>query len=404
MPLHVANPEELISTLYAAQTIAESASTDSTTMPSHTIEVPTAKTPPEAMTTIPAKFLAKPLERNVKSRRSSRNEIRYAASWSSRPRERLMAITSTPTTENWSTKVGYPTTLPGSDSALPGHTTTAPKSPEPNASLPEVPGWALHIFAACGTFVLIVAIVLYCANFPPNLEWLHKLKNLKQQDYTKVHQEDDEHDEVLGAGSSAVAFAHDNDYGNSSGETPRRRSLRKRRAKNLSVDTAAEYRGLGIAIPGEESTPTTPKRRRSYDEESLRMRPESPIKAKWQSFTAPVPAVEDFIHKHNDSARFRKTPYPHGVSSDIETRLYPPSSNPSTPDMFDPYQLSGSSKNDTEVPSSALFRKVNGGISHVADRLSRTFFDQVTGPEEGLLLPVHSSERENAPMPGVFVG
>ena len=57
----------------------------------------------------------------------------------------------------------------------------------------------------------------------------------------------------------------------------------------------------------------------------------------------------------------------------------------------------------TRESGSAFLRRVNEGISSAAERLSRTFNEQVSGPEEGLLLPVHNGEREKAMTSRVFV-
>lgn len=77
-----------------------------------------------------------------------------------------------------------------------------------------------------------------------------------------------------------------------------------------------------------------------------------------------------------------------------------------TPELFDTAALyfhGGRHAGYESPPGSAIFRTINESISHVADRLSRRFHDQITGPEEGLLLPVHNSEREAPVTPGMFV-
>jgi hypothetical protein len=47
--------------------------------------------------------------------------------------------------------------------------------------------------------------------------------------------------------------------------------------------------------------------------------------------------------------------------------------------------------------------RVNDDVRDAADRLSKTFYVQVTAPEEGLLLSVREDEREKALVSGVFV-
>ena len=114
----------------------------------------------------------------------------------------------------------------------------------------------------------------------------------------------------------------------------------------------------------------------------------------WESFTAPLPSPQTFTDGNTDGA----------ADYDLESGNYSASAEGvSTPDMFDitsPYHR----EDEAEPPAgSALFKKINGGIYNVADKLSRTFYDQVTKPEEELLLPVHNDERETPSMPGVVV-
>ena len=70
--------------------------------------------------------------------------------------------------------------------------------------------------------------------------------------------------------SSAVAFAREENEKESD-------RMRRRRPKNLSIDTGLASRGLGVAVPGKEVEHKMPRKRHSYDEEALRVREKSPV-------------------------------------------------------------------------------------------------------------------------------
>lgn len=143
----------------------------------------------------------------------------------------------------------------------------------PKLALPEVPNWLMHMFAACLTFSLVVAVVLYLAQFPPDLSWLRRWKG---KGYIRVLQ--DEHQDSapsLCGRSSAVVSDLSDDDGHVLG--PVSGGLKRRKARHLSIDTKAEYRGLGIAVPGTQQESSTVHKRQSYDTEALRERPVSPV-------------------------------------------------------------------------------------------------------------------------------
>lgn len=323
--------------------------------------------PSKTMTQIPSKFLATPQS-------SSRNGVHTTA----RPTQNFEGLTTF--TVNRATQ----------PAAVTGH--GAPKTSTLELSLPELPNWILHLLAGTLSFLLVVAVLLFVAQFPPRLGWLTKIKRWKRPGYEKICQDEPDFgfDPFYGM-SSAVASAWEN---HESDERAKSDGPRRRRPKNLSIDTGLASRGLGIAVPGDEDVRRTPRKRQSFDEEALRMRPKSPARVLWESFTAPLPSVQIFTGGQKQTEP---------IEDYVETGLYSaPSVQVSTPDVFDiksRYYKHG----DVEPPGSALLKKINGGIYHVADKLSRTFYDQVTEPEEGLLLPVHNGDREKLLTPGVFV-
>ncbi|KAK3714014.1 hypothetical protein LTR37_008043 [Vermiconidia calcicola] len=267
----------------------------------------------------------------------------------------------------------------------------APKTSAPSEGLPEVPTWAMHAFAGCASFVLIVAIVLYIAQFPPDMSWLRKRPRWKKSGYMEIGQEEDNGNNerrYRGKSSAVAATQHTN------GVDTRTGTLRQRKPRNLSIETGATYKGLGIAVPRDEEAESS---RRSFDVEALRQPAKSPVRVTWESFTAPLPSVSDFMHgKRIARQSTLDVEDGHGESRSLSA---------STPDMFDllsPYHA-GARTRGTTTQGSAFLNKVNGSIYQAADRLSRTFYDQVQGPEEGLLLPVHQREREAPLTAGVFV-
>lgn len=283
-----------------------------------------------------------------------------------------------------------------------------PKIAAPSSDLPDLPGWVLGILAGGLSFLLIVAVVLYIAQFPPRLEWLQRTQQKwkGRAGYSKLEQDDRstaDEDGVNGGESSAVAPSN-----------LQLRSLKKRSRPTLSIDTgvgvAYDAHGVVAAHDAEdlyeeqhqlEHSGLLQKKRHSYDEEALRMQPKSPIMPAWGSFTAPLPAASTFTGGGSISESGR----------DIESRPYSLSAGAiSTPDLFDfrayPQQDGAEGEgndNGDGFAGSAFLRRVNGGIYDAADKLSKAFYDQVTAPEEGLLLPVHEEERERALGEGVFV-
>lgn len=50
-----------------------------------------------------------------------------------------------------------------------------------------------------------------------------------------------------------------------------------------------------------------------------------------------------------------------------------------------------------------ILSAVSTTINHAAERLAKLFHDQVTAPEEGLLLPVREEERQGELVAGIFI-
>lgn len=317
-------------------------------------------------------------------------------------------------------------TMTGSDltASLPAQSTTPVKSATlpalrtSPAHLPPIPTWAIHILAGSLSFLIVVAVVLYFAQFPPQFTWLRKFQSsAKHRGYTKVKgngAEDEDISDVWDGSYSTAIHRHPRLPADSeTGEGEACTRSRRRRPKHLSIDTHVTYRGLGIAGAdgelGDDEGGTLARvleGRRSYDAEALRERAQSPITAAWESFTAPLPSAKGFLTGQSDVPA-RPSPM---TSGDAEKGFSYTYSAASTPDLLDYRQAYSTPTtsvprdvgNAEEPPGSAIFRKINDRIYHAADRLSKTFHDQVNGPEEGLLLPVHNEEREPPPWPNVF--
>ena len=346
---------------------------------------------------IPDKYFASPQCFNQKA---IENAFQMPGIDGQRDSSKTMDAAPSPSTDS-------PTALPFEHPA--SRPINGPRPPLAATPLPEPPHWTLHILTAWLTFGIIVAVVLYLAQFTPKSRWLQKLRGWRKGGYIEVKQND--HDQGSDNGrSSAVASSEHQD---ARWRLETSNVLRKRKPRGLTINVDAEFHGLGIAVSGGENDDRTPCKRRSYDSEALRLRPESPVKLAWESFTAPLPSIHAFVSDHQRSEQYQKTPYPHQPTSyadfDMESGVYAPHSWTATPDVFNiksPLPIhSGNHRRggEAETPGSAFFKKVNGRIHQAADRLSRTFYDQVKGPEEGLLLPVRERERELERARAVFV-
>jgi hypothetical protein len=189
-------------------------------------------------------------------------------------------------------------------------------------------------------------------------------------------------------------------------------SLKKRKTKGkagqLRVDTASGYYGLGIAVPGEQCTGRSETGREVVeDDDTLRHRPHnSPMTARSAYLSAPLPSAVS-------SSRAGWTPTKRSPLSTVDTspdlesgNTQSPSLSAPSPHLFDinsPLHEALRSSGYGSTRGSAFLERINDGVRDAADRLSKTFYVQVTAPEEGLLLPVCEDEREKALVSGVFV-
>jgi hypothetical protein len=265
---------------------------------------------------------------------------------------------------------------------------------------------------------MVVAVVLLLAQFPAAFNWARWIARWRLPVLAKgrVHQyqrvgvgvgveeyemEDFHHVESRGCADGGLG---------SRSELRSGTSLKKRKTKgkaaHLRVDTAGEYYWLGIAVPGDQFI----GRQELREDDELGHRLKSPMTARSAYLTAPLPsAVSSSRAGWTPTKRSpTKSPLSTVVSSpDIERGDMQPSplSVPS-PNLFDinsPLHEALRSPEYESPPKSAFLARVNDDVRDAADRLSKTFYVQVTAPEEGLLLSVREDEREKALVSGVFV-
>ncbi|KAK4541071.1 hypothetical protein LTR36_008296 [Oleoguttula mirabilis] len=299
--------------------------------------------------------------------------------------------------------------------AAPLDTAPTPTSAKFRDDLPDMPEWAVGLMAGLLAFALVVTVILYLANFPPTFTWIDRILRQRMKTrygYARVGGDDDDNDGDDSDGSRRAkgrrASVDDSDGCYATSSATKGSSTRRR--NSLIVDTSAQYTGLGIALPGDEQTMLR-KRRRSYDEEAMRMRRlkpnSSPVKTAWAALTAPLPSVSLFGHSVSESFLTRG---PHtaavgggyarkdrdmedGVSPGLET-------DASTSDYAtSPYKRSAQDPlygPETSAEIDGLFGRLGSGMEHAVGRLAQAFHDQVGSAEEGLVLPVKDCERELA--------
>ena len=283
--------------------------------------------------------------------------------------------------------------------------------------LPDLPGWALGALAGCMGFVIVIATVLLLAQFPAAFTWVRRVGRRRPpglgrgrgQRYERVAVGSEMEDFHPGAGRSC----RDGGLGRRSGSSfdggvKMRSGKGKGKGKSglLKIDTACEYFGLGIAVPGHQCTDG-----REVDEGDveLRNRRTSPLTARSAYLSSPLPSMATLPRGHptSNTNSPRKSPLS-TASSDIESgNLQPSPLRARSLGLFDMNSLVHEELPSPELdpaPGSAFLERINEGVRDAADRLSRTFYDQVTAREEGLLLPVREDERERAMVPGVLVG
>ncbi|KAK4895768.1 hypothetical protein LTR27_006250 [Elasticomyces elasticus] len=286
---------------------------------------------------------------------------------------------------------------------------TYPTMPR-NDELPELPAWVVGVLTGMLSFGLILSVVLYLVNFPPDWEWLYdirmRLMRRRRDGYAKINdQAEGETAEERGRpkqGGSAglgISFASATAAG----------GLASRRRKNLSVDTSGRYGGLGVAVVDndkdgidgyvesrDQSTLYKRQRRTSYDEETLRYRQPpvlSPARFAWEALTAPIPSIESFTGFAVRSASSAKTPtsrngVPHRRWENVKTHH-----GSTTAPLGTPVELG---QVIAEHKSANIFNRIGESVEHAAEKLGKVLSDAVEGDaEEGLLLPVQMSEREH---------
>ncbi|KAK5146589.1 hypothetical protein LTR32_001845 [Rachicladosporium monterosium] len=278
--------------------------------------------------------------------------------------------------------------------------------------LPELPGWLIGLLAGLLSFGLIVAVVLYLANFPPEWGWLRRLRihttpqRRKKGGYAKVNSEDESSaDEKRGRRKLALRAPEAVGLGISytSSTAGGGGGIASRRRKNLSVDTSGRYGGLGTAVSGSRNVAARRDegerrewRSSSYDEEELRHReppPLSPARFAWEALTAPIPSLAGFSallgggNRGREAAQAKSTTG--GLSNErgtvLETGRYSPCCEPEveTEAFCTPAGVA------VVAPRGAnVFGKIGESLEHAAATLGGLLSDVVDrSAEEGLLLP-----------------
>ncbi|KAK3644004.1 hypothetical protein LTR56_009856 [Elasticomyces elasticus] len=293
---------------------------------------------------------------------------------------------------------------------------TYPTTPR-NDELPELPAWVVGVLAGMLSFGLILSVVLYLTNFPPDWEWLYdvrmRLMRRRKDGYAKINEQaEGETAEERGRpkqGGSAglgISFASATATG----------GLASRRRKNLSVDTSGRYGGLGVAVLDkdkddidgydverwDQSTLYKRQRRTSYDEETLRYRQPpvlSPARFAWEALTAPIPSIESFTGFAGRGAFGAETPISrNGVPHRRWERAITHHGSTTAP-LGTPTEREADAM---QHKSANIFHRIGESVEHAAEKLGKVLSDAVEGDaEEGLLLPVQMSERERGYEPGL---
>ncbi|KAK1060917.1 hypothetical protein LTR74_011493 [Friedmanniomyces endolithicus] len=291
--------------------------------------------------------------------------------------------------------------------------------------LPELPGWLIGLLAGLLSFGLIVAVVLCLANFPPEWNWLRRIRTPPQRrkkgGYAKVNSDDEgSADEKRGRRKLALRSPEAVGLGISytSSTAGGGGGIASRRRKNLSVDTSGRYGGLGTAVSGSRNVAARRDegerrewRSSSYDEEKLRHReppPLSPARFAWEALTAPIPSLAGFSAMLDGGGR--------GVMSGAHTRSMtgglgnereleveggrnsPRFQSKAETDVF-------RTPAEVAVPgvrSVNVFGQIGESVERAAATMGRVLSDAVDGSaEQGLLLPVRDSERERGYEPAL---
>ncbi|KAI7537156.1 hypothetical protein KC331_g11073 [Hortaea werneckii] len=270
--------------------------------------------------------------------------------------------------------------------------------------LPAPPSWFVGLLAGALSFGLVCAVVLYLVNFPAkDLNLLSKrlmVQRKRYDGYNALQQENDDAHPTLSRGGSTQAALH---FGRSTA-VENSGSGRKRR-KNLSIDTSAQYHGLGIAVPADDlrGGPKVVSRCEPYDEEALRTRTQSPAMKTWEAVTAPLPALSRFGYELSElltpGSRTSLTSDTHYEMRDIEQGSS--SSSHHSEDSRHVHLPQLSARDPQYAPTTGketggFLEKVGNGVDYMAEKVARMMHDEVENAEEGLLLPVAQHEREGS--------
>ncbi|KAI7335081.1 hypothetical protein KC315_g3471 [Hortaea werneckii] len=288
---------------------------------------------------------------------------------------------------------------------------TAPVTASANAAmnsakfrrdLPAPSSWFVGLLAGALSFGLVCAVVLYLVNFSAkDLNLLSKrlmVQRKRYEGYSALQQENEEAHPTLSRGGPIRTAG----YSSRSTAVEDSGSGRKRR-KNLSINTSAQYHGLGIAVPADNlrDGPKLLSKREPYDEEALRTRAQSPATKTWEAVTAPLPALSRFGYELSELL----TPGPRtSITSDAHHEMRDVEQGSSSPDSTDSRgvdlpQLSAQAMRyapTTGKERGGLLEKVGNGVDFMAEKVARMMHDEVDNAERGLLLPVVQHEREGS--------
>ncbi|KAI6808090.1 hypothetical protein KC332_g13210 [Hortaea werneckii] len=268
--------------------------------------------------------------------------------------------------------------------------------------LPAPPAWFVGLLAGALSFGLVCAVVLYLVNFPAkDLNLLSKklmVQRKRYEGYNALQPENEDAHLTLSRGGPTQPAPH---FGRST--AMENSGSRRKRRKNLSIDTSAQYHGLGIAVPADNSRggPKLLSEREPYDEEALRTRAQSPAMKTWEAVTAPLPALSRFGYELSELL----TPGPRtSFTSDAHQEMWDVEQGSSSYDSaglrgVDSHQLCARAMQyapSTAKEHGGFFEKVGNGVDFMAEKVARMMHDEVDEAEEGLLLPVAQHEREGS--------
>lgn len=321
--------------------------------------------------------------------------------------------------------------------------------------LPDFPPWAICLLAGALTFGFTAAILLWLVQFYHPRRSSPRTRAKCNSEYRQIENEEYEmecYSTSTPSWQNAAVFSSLAGHSVLPNLAPApspavaEPSVRRRKPKNLSIDTGTQYKGLGIAIPGqqnhEQPSPAfghNDEQPESYGSDcsdcgggsSLKKKKKSPTRTWQPPFSAPVDITERFSTFERSKKAFRESRDRHPDSapsthSDEErTPLLRPDSFASTPNDLESGLLSSTkpldkpgkympnlqkvsgSPNDhlsskESLPDSSrsssrvrlVLDKVENGIDWATGRAVRMFHDQMKEDwEEGLLLPVRAEER-----------